>query len=162
MAGAAREDPSGAPSIPRLFHEENTVMRTFKISAAAFLAGMLCLAGVAASAQEPKVTPLMMKSLTDIPGKQLVVLTVEYAPGGADAPHRHNADALVYVLEGSVIEQVKGGKPDTLKAGQTFYEGPADIHIVGRNASQTEPAKLVAILVKKKGAPAVVPVKPTQ
>jgi len=137
-------------------------MRTFKISAAAFLAGVLCLAGVAASAQEPKVTPLMMKSLTDIPGKQLVVLTVEYAPGGADAPHRHNADALVYVLEGSVIEQVKGGKPDTLKAGQTFYEGPADIHIVGRNASQTEPAKLVAILVKKKGAPAVVPVKPTQ
>jgi len=137
-------------------------MRTFKISAAAFLAGMLCLAGVAASAQEPKVTPLMMKSLTDIPGKQLVVLTVEYAPGGADAPHRHNADALVYVLEGSVIEQVKGGKPDTLKAGQAFYEGPADIHIVGRNASQTEPAKLVAILVKKKGAPAVVPVKPTQ
>ena len=137
-------------------------MRTFKISAAAFLAGVLCLAGVAASAQEPKVTPLMMKSLTDIPGKQLVVLTVEYAPGGADAPHRHNADALVYVLEGTVIEQVKGGKPDTLKAGQTFYEGPADIHIVGRNASQTEPAKLVAILVKKKGAPAVVPVKPTQ
>jgi len=137
-------------------------MRTFKISAAAFLAGMLCLAGVAASAQEPKVTPLMMKSLTDIPGKQLVVLTVEYAPGGADAPHRHNADALVYVLEGTVIEQVKGGKPDTLKAGQTFYEGPADIHIVGRNASQTEPAKLVAILVKKKGAPAVVPVKATQ
>ena len=137
-------------------------MRTFKISAAAFLAGLFCLAGVAASAQEPTVTPLMMKSLTDIPGKQLVVLTVEYAPGGADAPHRHNADALVYVLEGSVIEQVKGGKPDTLKAGQTFYEGPADIHIVGRNASQTEPAKLVAILVKKKGAPAVMPVKPTQ
>ena len=137
-------------------------MRTFTISTAAFLAGVFCLAGVAASAQEPTVTPLMMKSLTDIPGKQLVVLTVEYAPGGADAPHRHNADALVYVLEGSVIEQVKGGKPDTLKAGQTFYEGPADIHIVGRNASQTEPAKLVAILVKKKGAPAVVPVKPTQ
>ncbi|HKT06443.1 MAG TPA: cupin domain-containing protein [Gemmatimonadaceae bacterium] len=137
-------------------------MCTLKISAAAFLAGMLCLAGVGASAQEPKVTPVMMKNLTDIPGKQLVVITVEYAPGGADAPHRHNADALVYVLEGSVIEQVKGGKPDTLKAGQTFYEGPADIHIVGRNASQTEPAKLLAILVKKTGAPAVVPVKQTQ
>ncbi len=134
-------------------------MRTFTISAAAFVAGMLCLAGVRASAQEPKVTPVMMKNLTDIPGKQLVVVTVEYAPGGADAPHRHNADAVVYVLEGSVIEQVKGGKPDTLTAGQTFYEGPADIHIVGRNASQTEPAKLVAILVKKQGAPPVVPVK---
>src|SRR6185312_10864640 len=156
------EDPSAAPSIPRLFPEENTVTPTFKISAAALLACVLSPARLAERPLEPKVTPLMMKSLTDIPGKQLVVLTVEYAPGGADAPHRHNADALVYVLEGSVIEQVKGGKPDTLKAGQTFYEGPADIHIVGRNASQTEPAKLVAILVKKKGAPAVVPVKPTQ
>lgn len=134
-------------------------MRTVKISVAAFLAGMLCLAGVGANAQKPTVTPVMMKKLADIPGKQLVVLTVEYAPGGADAPHRHNADALVYVLEGSVIEQVKGGKPDTLTAGQTFYEGPNDIHIVGRNASTTEPAKLVAILVKKTGAPAVVPVK---
>lgn len=134
-------------------------MCTLKISAAAFAAAMLCCAADAASAQEPKVTPVMMKNLADIPGKQLVVLTVEYAPGGADAPHRHNADALVYVLQGSVIEQVKGGKPDTLTAGQTFYEGPADIHIVGRNASQTEPAKLVAILVKKQGAPAVVPVK---
>ena len=136
-------------------------MCTFKISAAAFAAGMLCLAGARARAQEPKVTPVTMKNLTDIPGKQLVVLTVEYAPGGADAPHRHNADALVYVLQGSVIEQVKGGKPDTLTAGQTFYEGPADIHIVGRNASQTEPAKLMAILVKKQGAPVVVPVKHT-
>src|SRR5690242_14571441 len=138
------------------------LMCTFKISAAAFLAGMLCLAGVAASAQEPKVTPLMMKSLTDIPGKQLVVLTVEYAPGAADSPHRHNADALVYVLEGSVIEQVKGGKPDTLTAGQTFYERPEDIHIVGRNASTTQPAKLLAILVKKRGAPPLVPVKASQ
>jgi quercetin dioxygenase-like cupin family protein len=145
--------------MPRLSHEENTGMRTLKISAAACVAGALCLAGVAASAQEPKVTPVMMKNLADIPGKQLVVVTVEYAPGGADNPHRHNADALVYVLEGSVIEQVKGGKPDTLQAGQTFYEGPDDIHIVGRNASQTEPAKLLAILLKKKGAPAVVPVK---
>jgi len=142
-----------------LINEEDMLMCTFKIFAAALLAGVFCLAGVAASAQEPKVTPVMMKSLADIPGKQLVVLTVEYAPGGADAPHRHNADAVVYVLEGSVIEQVKGGKPDTLTAGQTFYERPSDIHIVGRNASQTEPAKLLAILVKKTGAPAVVPVK---
>ena len=75
------------------------------------------------------------------------------------AVHRHNADALVYVLEGSVVEQVKGGKPVTLTAGQTFYEGPDDIHIVGRNASKTEPAKILAILVKNKGAPPVIPVK---
>jgi quercetin dioxygenase-like cupin family protein len=84
---------------------------------------------------------------------------VEYAPGGADEVHRHNADAFVFVLEGSVIEQVKGGKPDTLTAGETFFEGPEDIHIVGRNASETQPARILAILVKKKGAPPLVPVK---
>jgi quercetin dioxygenase-like cupin family protein len=108
---------------------------------------------------EPKVTPIVTKELTDVPGKELLMLTVEYAPGGADAIHRHNANAFVYVLEGSVVEQVKGGKPVTLTAGQTFYEGPADVHVVGRNASNTRPAKLLAILVKNKGAPAVVPVK---
>ncbi|HKV52732.1 MAG TPA: cupin domain-containing protein [Gemmatimonadaceae bacterium] len=134
-------------------------MRTSTISMAACLAGLLCLIGLPLSAQEPKVTLVMSKTLTDIPGKQLLVLTVEYAPGAADSPHRHNADAVVYVLEGSVIEQVKGGKPDTLTAGQTFYEGPSDIHIVGKNASTTQPAKLIAILVKKQGAPPVVPVK---
>lgn len=137
-------------------------MRTFTISAAALLAGLCCLVGGAASAQEPTVTPVLTKTLTDIPGKQILVLTVQYAPGAADSPHRHNADALVYVLEGSVIEQVKGGKPDTLEAGQTFYERPGDIHIVGRNASRTEPAKLLAILVKKTGAPPLVPVKQTR
>ena len=84
---------------------------------------------------------------------------MEYSPDGADIIHRHNADATVYVLEGSVIEQVKGGKPDTLTAGETFFEGPEDIHIVGRNASNTQPAKILAILVKTKGAPALVPVK---
>jgi quercetin dioxygenase-like cupin family protein len=126
---------------------------------AAFVACLPCLVGIPLSAQEPTVKPVMMKELTDIPGKELLVLTVEYAPGGADAIHRHNADALVYVLEGSVVEQVKGGKPVTLTAGQTFYEGPGDVHIVGRNASSTQPAKLLAILVKAEGAPALVPVK---
>lgn len=134
-------------------------MCTSKISMAALLASLLCLISVPLSAQEPKVAPVMTKELTDIPGKEVLVLTVEYAPGGADSIHRHNADALVYVLEGSVVEQVKGGRPVTLTAGQTFYEGPEDIHIVGRNASHTRPAKLLAILVKNKGAPALVPVK---
>lgn len=135
---------------------------TFKISAAALAAIFVCVASASAIAQEPKVTPVLRKQLADIPGKDLLVLTVEYAPGAADSPHRHNADALVYVLEGSVIEQVKGGKPDTLTAGQTFYERPQDIHIVGRNASTTQPAKLLAILVKKRGAPPLVPVKASQ
>ena len=134
-------------------------MRTFNIAIAALLAGLPCLLGAPLSAQEPTVRPVMTKELTDLPGKEILVLTVDYAPGGADAVHRHDADAFVYVLEGSVVEQVKGGKPVTLTAGQTFYEGPGDVHVVGRNASRTQPARIQAILVKKKGAPPLVPVK---
>ena len=137
-------------------------MRICTISMAAFLASLLCLVSIPLSAQEPKVTPVLTKELPDIPGKEVQMVTVEYPPGGADSVHRHYADAFVYVLEGSVVEQVKGGQPVTLTAGQTFYEGPEDIHIVGRNASRTRPAKILAILVKKKGAPALVPVKPTR
>jgi len=110
-------------------------------------------------AQEPKVTPLMSKDLTDIPGKEGLMITVEYAPGGSDPIHRHNAYAFVYVLEGSVVMQVKGGKEITLTPGESFYEGPDDVHVVGRNASETKPAKFVVFLVKDKGAPVLVPVK---
>ena len=134
-------------------------MCPFKISITALLAGLSCLSGTALSAQEPTVAPVTTKELADLPGKEVLILTVDYAPGGADQIHRHNADAFVYVLEGSVVEQVKGGKPVTLTAGQTFYEGPDDIHVVGRNASTTRPAKLLAILVKNKGAPPLVSVK---
>jgi len=134
-------------------------MHTLKISMPAILASLLCLVSVPLIAQEPTVTPVMSKELADMPGKEVVVVRVDYAPGGEDAVHRHNADAIVYVLEGTVVEQVKGGKPDTLTAGETFSEGPDDIHIVGKNASDTKPASILAILVKKKGAPALVPVK---
>ena len=134
-------------------------MGACKISKTAFVASLLWVLSIPLSAQEPTVTPLITKQLTDMPGKELLVLTVEYAPGASDSSHRHNADALVYVLAGSVVEQVKGGKPVTLTAGQTFFEGPEDIHVVGRNASHTRPAKVLAILVKEKGAPPVVPVK---
>jgi quercetin dioxygenase-like cupin family protein len=110
-------------------------------------------------AQEPEVVTLMSKALTDIPGKEAVMITVEYPPGGADPVHRHYAHAFVYVLEGSIVMQVKGGKEVTLTAGQTFYEGPEDVHVVGRNASTDRPAKFLVVLVKKKGAPVLVPVK---
>jgi len=129
---------------------------TFKISMAALLASLLCLISVPLSAQQPTVAPLLTKELTDIPGKEVLMLTVEFAPCGADPIHRHNAHGFIYVLEGSVVMQVKGGRPVTLTAGQTFYEGPEDVHIVGRNASHTRPAKLLAILVKDKGTPALV------
>jgi quercetin dioxygenase-like cupin family protein len=132
---------------------------TFKISMPALLASLLCLISVPLSAQHPTVAPLMTTELTDIPGKEVLMLTVAFAPGGADPVHRHNAHGFIYVLEGSVVMQVKGGKPVTLTAGQTFYEGPDDVHIVGRNASSTRPAKLLAVLLKDKGAPALVPIQ---
>ena len=112
-------------------------------------------------AQDAKVTPLMSKDLSEFPGKEGVMITVVYPPGASDPVHRHNAYAFVYVLEGSIVMQVKGGKEVTLTPGQTFYEGPNDIHTVGRNASSTKPAKFVVFLVKDKGAPVLVPVNPT-
>ena len=118
---------------------------------------LLCLMTGAAMAQQAKVTPLMSKELTENPGKELLMITVEYPPGSSDPIHRHNAQAFVYVLEGSIVMQVKGGKEVTLTPGQTFFEGPDDIHVVGRNASSTEPAKFVVFMIKDKGAPVFVP-----
>ena len=120
---------------------------------------LLCLMTGTAMAQEPKVTSLMSKDLTESPGREALMITVEHAPGGSSAIHRHNAHAFVYVLEGSVVMQLKGGQEVTLTAGQAFYEGPDDVHIVDRNASKTEPAKFLVVLIKNKGAPAVVPVQ---
>jgi quercetin dioxygenase-like cupin family protein len=108
-------------------------------------------------AQEAKVTPLLSKDLTNLPGKEGLMITVEYPPGNSDPIHRHNAHGFIYVLEGSIVMQVRGGKEMILTPGQTFYEGPDDVHIVGRNASQTKPAKVVVFLVKDKGAPVLVP-----
>jgi quercetin dioxygenase-like cupin family protein len=120
---------------------------------------LVCLISTTLVAQEAKVAPLMSKDLTECPGKESVMITVEYPPGHSDEIHRHNAYAFVYVLEGSVVMQVRGGEEVTLTPGQTFYEGPDDIHLVGRNASKTKPAKFVAFFVKTKGAPILVPAK---
>ena len=109
--------------------------------------------------KEAKVTPLFSKDLADFPGKEGLMITVEYPPGSTDPIHRHNAHGFIYVLEGSIVMQVRGGKEVTLTPGQTFYEGPDDVHVVGRNASQTKPAKFVVFFVKDKGAPIVVPEK---
>ena len=117
---------------------------------------LICAALIA---QDAQVTPLMSKDLADFPGKEGLMITVVYPPGASDPIHRHNAHAFVYVLEGSVVMQVKGGKEVTLTPGQTFYEGPNDIHMVGRNASTTKPAKFLVFLVKNKNAPVLLPVK---
>ena len=123
------------------------------------IVALACLMSCTLMAQEAKVTQLMAKDLTSLPGKEGVMITVEYPPGHSDAVHRHDAYAFVYVLEGSIVEQVRDGKEVTLTPGQTFYEGPNDVHVVGRNASQTKPAKFLVFLVKNKGVPIILPAK---
>ena len=118
-----------------------------------------CAVASASAADEAKVTELMTKSLDDFPGKEVTMVMVEYPPGSKDPVHRHNAATFVYVLEGSIIMQMKGGEKVTLHPGQTFYEDPKGIHLVGENASKTEPAKFLVLLVKDKGAPILVPVE---
>lgn len=121
---------------------------------------ILCLAwltSIPMLSQDAKVTPLISKDLPDFPGKEGLMIAVEYPPGASDPVHRHNAHAFLYVLEGSIIMRVKGGKEVTLTPGQTFYEGPKDIHVVGRNASKTKPAKFIVLLVKDKDAPVLIP-----
>ena len=112
-----------------------------------------------AAAHDVVVTPLLTKGLTDIPGKEVLLITVDFPPGWADPVHRHDAHGFIYVLEGSIVMGVKGGKEVTLQPGQTFYEGPDDIHSVGRNASKSKPARFLVLLVKNTGAAAVLPAK---
>lgn len=140
------------------------VKTAFPFVAAGLLASQLAQAAPpahhaahAAGPADPVVTSLMTKDLPDIAGKDALMITVDYPPGAADPIHRHDAHAFVYVLQGSIVMQLQGDKEVTLTPGQTFYEGPNDIHTVGRNASQTEPAKFLVLLIKNKGAPAVLP-----
>ncbi|MNX70473.1 Cupin domain protein [compost metagenome] len=107
----------------------------------------------------PEVTPVIATALADYPGKEVLIITVEYPPGGADPVHRHNAHGFVYVLEGSIVMGVRGGESVTLTPGQIFYEGPGDVHTIGRNASQTKPAKFLVFLLKDKDAPVLIPEK---
>ena len=118
---------------------------------------LACLISGTLVAQEAKVTELFSKDLTNLPGKEGLMVMVEYPPGSKDPIHRHNAHAFIYVLEGSIVMQVRGGKEVTLTPGQTFYEGTDDVHVVGRNASKIKPAKFVLVMVKDKGAPVLVP-----
>jgi quercetin dioxygenase-like cupin family protein len=125
--------------------------------AAFALASMI--AGGSVSGQDPSVRTLLSKDIDGVPGKELTVIVVEYPPGGGDPVHTHSAHAIVYVLEGSVVMQVKGGEPTTVVPGQTFFEGPDDVHIVGHNTSDSVPARFVVFLVKDKGAPLFSPAK---
>ena len=139
---------------PVVFSHGWSIMKKIKL-----MMVLLFLSTGTLMAQEAKVTSLMSKDLTETPGREVSMITVEYPPGNIDPIHRHNAHAFVYVMEGSIVMQVKGGKEVTLTPGQTFYEGPDDVHLVGRNASSTKPAKFLVVLVKDKGAPLQVPVQ---
>ena len=110
-------------------------------------------------AQSSVSAPLMSKDLPEFAGKEVVMSTVTYPAGVASAPHRHDAHTFVYVLEGSVVMQVEGGQPMTLVPGQTFYENPTDVHATSKNASQTQPAKILVFMIKEKGKPATRPAK---
>ncbi|CAG2151011.1 hypothetical protein LMG31506_04345 [Cupriavidus yeoncheonensis] len=134
-------------------------MKTVTSVAAALVLSCLTVAQPVAAAPEASVTPLLSEALPEYPGKEATMIVVDYPPGAVDPVHRHDAHAFVYVLEGSIVMGVRGGKEVTLKAGDTFHERPDDIHTVGRNASNTQPAKFVVFLLKKKGAPILTPVK---
>jgi quercetin dioxygenase-like cupin family protein len=136
-----------------------TVMARLRILRTTFVLAFSAQFASAAQAGSPQpvVIPAMQKDLADAPGREMVMLTVEYPPGAVEHIHRHDAYAFVYVLDGSIIEGVRGGKEVTLNPGQTFYEGPDDVHTVGRNASATKSAKFVVVMLKKKGVDAVLP-----
>jgi len=123
----------------------------------ATMASMMSATQAAENAPPAKATPLMTRDLEGIAGKEMLVLVVEYPPGGVSQPHRHNASVFVYVLEGSVTMQVAGSAPVTLKPGDTFFEAPGDVHVTSTNASSSAPAKFLVYMVKNKGAPASVP-----
>jgi len=127
------------------------------LSAALILAVGAQLTIPANASETSVVKPLLRKDLADVPGKEMLMITVDYPPGYEGEIHRHDAHSMIYVLEGSVVMQVRGGKEVTLVPGQTFYEGPADVHTVGRNASASKPAKLLVVLLKKQGAEVVLP-----
>ena len=141
-------------AVPRAKNERSIMLRKkiIMVVLISLIAGPLM-------AQEAKVTSLMSKDLKEFSGKEGLMITVDYAPGGSDPVHRHDAHVFVYVLEGSIVMQVKGGKEVTLTPGQTFYESPTDVHVVSRNASKTTPAKFLVLFVKDKGVPVLVPVK---
>jgi len=135
----------------RMASSKRILVLAFLITSALVLTGPLM-------AQET-VTPIMTHPLADASGKEVLMYTVDFPPGFSSPVHRHDAQVSVYVLEGSVVMQVKGGKELTLGPGQSFYENPNDIHVVSRNASSSKPAKFLVFLIKKKDAPLVIPVQ---
>lgn len=131
-------------------------MKNFRV-----FAPLLLLTTGLAQAEPPaaQVATMLTKPLADYPGKEVQMIEVDYPPGAVDPVHRHDAHAFVYVLKGSIVMGVRDGRPVTLTTGQTFYEGPNDVHTIGRNASASQPAKFLVFLLKDRGAPILTPVQ---
>jgi quercetin dioxygenase-like cupin family protein len=114
-------------------------------------AALAIAAATPAAAQSvgQKVTPHFEQMIPNIPGKSLIAVVVDYAPGGASPSHTHAKSAFIfaYVLSGEIESQVNDGARKVFRAGQSFYETPGSLHAVSRNASQTEPARLLAVFV---------------
>ncbi|RQQ56685.1 cupin domain-containing protein [Burkholderia stagnalis] len=134
-------------------------MKRIMLVLALLVSSLLMVVQPATAAPQAKVTPLTTEPLPEYPGKEVEMIVVEYPPGSVDPVHRHDAHAFVYVPDGSIVMGLNNGKEVTLHAGDTFHEGPEDVHTVGRNASRTKPAKFVVLLIKNKGAPVLTPVK---
>ena len=135
----------------------NTTIRIHFFGFLALIAALMMLGAVRAEAAEVK--ELFAIDLPDYPGKEGRMIEVSYLPGDKDVVHRHDANAFIYVLEGEIVMQLKGKPEVTLKPGETYYEGPTDIHVVGRNASSSKPARFVVVFLKAKGAPILTPVE---
>ena len=114
-------------------------------------AALLIAAAFTANAQESAVSALFQTDVADASNQEILVLEVTYPPGVESASHRHNAHTIVYVLEGTVTMQVEGSEAKTLGEGEVFYETPDDVHSVSKNASDTEPAKILVFFLKEKG-----------
>jgi quercetin dioxygenase-like cupin family protein len=169
LTSRQREIVELAPSLTEREQDMNRTAKMALVSLLAFSSVLACSPGQASSSAQGSsspadqggvrhtsagsVTRLMTQDLPDLPGKEGMLEIVDFAPGEASQVHRHNCDLFVYVLKGSVVTQVKGGSLQTVNAGGVFYESPTDIHIVSRNASETEPAKLAVFYVKAKGTP---------
>ena len=131
------------------------------VAVVVFLAGMAGLAGYAlgidaASARDSgdTVTPIFTRKLDNAPGKSLTALVVDYAPGGGSPAHHHDESAVIfaYVVSGAVRSQVNDGEAAVYKAGQFFFEPPGAAHGISQNASDSEPARLLAVVVADDGA----------
>jgi quercetin dioxygenase-like cupin family protein len=135
------------------------LMLAFPITSTLIITSTLMAQKAVTPMAQETITELMSKDLAGFPGKEVLMYTVDFPPGFSSPVHRHNAQVSVYMLEGSVVMQVKGGKEVTLRPGQSFYEDPNDIHVVSRNASSTKSARFLVFLIHKKGAPLVIPAK---